>query len=278
MTVQTAPGLPNALVVGPMKAGTSWIHDYLQSRGDVALPHGVKETFFFDRRYDKGEDWYAQHFRRYDADVHRLCIEVAPSYFHCPEAPARIKETLGEIPLIVTLRDPVKRAWSHYLHLQRYGYTSAPLQQAAVDFPQILMASRYRECISRWQAYFSIGQIHVVWQEKLAGSVEAYSKQLCETLSLPYAAPSEELYGRSNAAAMPRSLRLAAAGDSFAHFLRRHRLYGVVNFAKQIGLKEFFFGRPGGSNLPVLKDADAQWLERQLSDDIGLDPATLLSI
>jgi hypothetical protein len=45
---------PDAMVIGPMKAGTTWLYSYLISRGDVCLPEGVKETFFFDRRFNKG--------------------------------------------------------------------------------------------------------------------------------------------------------------------------------------------------------------------------------
>lgn len=263
--------LPRALIVGPMKAGTSWIHDYLQARGDIALPNGVKETFFFDHRYNKGVGWYSQHFQHYDSSGHRLCVEVAPSYFHCEEAPSRVCVSLGDIPLVVTLRDPVRRAWSHYLHLYHRGYTKAPLQEAIVEFPEILEASRYQTCLSRWQTEFATEQIHILWLENLAHSVDDFAAELCQVLSLPYTQPAEFLYGRRNEARVPPSRLGASIGIRGGNMLRKYRLYGVVNFAKRLGLKEVFFGRPGKKSLPTLSDANAQWLERELEGEMPED-------
>lgn len=265
--------LPSALVIGPMKAGTSWIQDYLLSRGDVALPNGVKETFFFDRRYSKGIDWYAAHFHQATTARKKLAVEVAASYFHSPDVPQRIFSILGDVRLIVTLRAPVSRAWSHYLHLRRYGYTSAPLREATEKFPEILEASRYKTCLARWAEFFPRERVCILWLEDLAESTEQYVKDLCAGLSLPFILPPEYLTGKRNQAAMPRFVLLAAIGDRTAHFLRERRMYGVVNFAKRIGLKEIFFGRSGTGNLPRLEDSDAEWLTEQLGGEMPEFPA-----
>jgi hypothetical protein len=50
---------PEFIFVGPHKSGTTWIDNYLRSRGDVQLPIAMKETFFFDKLYDNGWDWYS---------------------------------------------------------------------------------------------------------------------------------------------------------------------------------------------------------------------------
>lgn len=260
--------LPDALVIGPMKAGTTWIQDYLAARGDVALPAGVKETFFFDRRYDKGLDWYGAHFHGVDPARHRRIIEVAPSYFHCPAAPERVRSSLGEIRMVVTLRDPVQRAWSHYLHLRRYGYTKAPLSRAAEAFPEILEASRYKTCLARWRACFVAGDIHILWQDVLKGSSGDYVESLCKALDVGFIPSPDTLSGPRNAAAIPRFYRLAAIGDRTAHLLRERRLYSVVNFAKRIGLKGLFFGRAGGATMPALEESDASWLKTQLAHEM----------
>jgi hypothetical protein len=258
--------LPDVLIVGPMRAGTSWIQDYLRARGDVGLPAGVKETFFFDRHFHKGPDWYARHFR-HTGPMARRVVEVGPSYFHCPQAPARIHAVLGDIPLVVTLRDPVRRAWSHYLHLRRYGYTRAPLRQAVADFPEILEASRYRTRLAQWHRLFPPRRIHVLTQEALAQSVQEYAARLCTALSIPYAPPGTELLGRRNEVAAPPSPRLAALGERGANLLRANRLYAVVNLAKRLGLKSLFYGRPGTGRLPALEEDDARWLATQLEGE-----------
>lgn len=260
--------LPNALVIGPMKAGTSWIHKYLETRGDICLPRGVKETFFFDRQFDRGVEWYASHFKKTLTSPQAI-VEVAPSYFHCREAPAAVGQVLGhEIPLIVTLRDPVKRAWSHYLHLRRKGYTKLPLREAINVFPEILGASRYKTCLARWESVFGGERICVLWQEELAESPDTYAKQLCEGLTIPFKLLTGASREKQNEAAMPPSSTLASLGSKGGDFLRSYRLYSVVNFTKQLGLKNVLYGKPGARALPELSQEDADWLAAQLVDEI----------
>lgn len=265
------PQLPNALVVGPLKGGTTWIHDYLMARNDVCLPNGVKETFFFGEHFDKGEAWYSKHFSQFTPNQHKLIVEVAPSYFHQNNAPIRIKELLGNIPLVFTLRDPVRRAWSHYLHLQRYGFTTATLREATRQFPEILEASRYRTCLKRWHEYFSGEFMHILWQDLLVKSPEEYAQALCKALALPYEPVPASLVGNSNQAAVPPSYFLAGLGSKTSQFMRSKRLYSIVNFAKRIGLKSLFYGKPGARSLPELQAGDADWLTEQLQRELPDD-------
>ena len=51
------------VIVGPQKAGTSWIYYYLKDTPQICFPSQMKETFFFDRYYEKGLHWYARHFK-----------------------------------------------------------------------------------------------------------------------------------------------------------------------------------------------------------------------
>lgn len=260
--------LPNALVVGPMKAGTTWIQDYMQSRGDVSLPDRVKETFFFDSYWERGIDWYAGFFQYTNSMDKLFCLEVGSSYFHHPEVPGRVRETLGDIPILVTLRDPVSRAWSHYLHLCRYGHTRASLQKAVAQYPEIIEASRYRTCLDRWYAVFPRENIYFVWQDLLKKSPDDYSWKVCNALGLEPSAVPEALKGASNQAAVPSSYLLAAAGSAVTRLLRHAGLYSVVNGAKQLGLKRLFFGKPGsGSGIePTMEEL--AWLQKQLADEI----------
>lgn len=259
--------LPDALLIGPMKGGSTWIHDYLSSRGDVCLPAGVKETFFFDRRFDRGTAWYERHFDRYEPGRHRRTMELAPSYFHSPEAPERVRSVLGDVPLVVTVRDPIKRAWSHYLHLRRYGYTRDPLPEAAEDFPELLQASRYAACLERWQSSFGTGRLHILWQEVLASDPERYASELCAALDLPFEGLPEGAQGRSYEAAAAPVPWLAALGRRASYALRGRGFHGVVNVARRSGLYRLFFGSPGGDRLPELTGVDAEWLRVQLEPD-----------
>ena len=73
------------VAVGPFKTGTSWIYNYLINYQQVALPTTVKETFFFDRQFDRGLDWYYSHFELLGEKPKKVG-EIAPSYFPFQEA------------------------------------------------------------------------------------------------------------------------------------------------------------------------------------------------
>ena len=112
--------LPKVLFVGPPRTATSWIWEYLRSRGDVVLPEGVKETWFFSSMSQKGLDWYTSHFKPKQSFV--SVVEIDPPLFQHPEASKRVREALNsDVLIVITVRDPVKRSWSHYLHARRYG-------------------------------------------------------------------------------------------------------------------------------------------------------------
>jgi hypothetical protein len=259
--------LPHALFIGPMKSGTTFVYKYLESRGDICLPRGVKETFFFDSRFEKGIDWYRSHFRHYHPASHKCILEVAPSYFHNREAPERIQKHLGAIPLVITLRDPVSRSWSHYLHLRRKGYTCAPFLEAVEQYPEIVEASCYATFIQRWQKVFGKNHIHILFLEDLTRNEDEYLRRLCVPLGLDY----HQVQGlqKENPAGMSPSFILASFGRRAANTLRKRRLYFVVNAAKHLGLKQVFFG--GSVDADALPKPDAltvNWLRARLSPEI----------
>src|SRR5438046_10530825 len=68
--------LPDFLCVGPGRTGTTWLHAVLS--GHVGLPRGVKETRFWGQHYDRGVEWYADHFGGCDPE---LPIGEACPYF-----------------------------------------------------------------------------------------------------------------------------------------------------------------------------------------------------
>jgi hypothetical protein len=78
-----------------------------------------KELGFFTDRYDEGLDWYAAQYAA--AAPHQLWGEATADYLARPSAMNRIVATLPEAKLIASLRNPVDRAWSHYLLLKERG-------------------------------------------------------------------------------------------------------------------------------------------------------------
>lgn len=234
--------LPKALFIGPMKSGTTWVYDYFSDRGDIAMPRQVKETFFFDRHFKRGLDWYEQQFPQITSG-YSSCVEVAPSLLAYPDAPKRVAETLPGVKLIVTTRDPIARSWSHYLHMRRYGYTKSGLRQAVQQYPQIVSASRYDQHIQAWRDANPKSELHVLNFEDLKSDPEAYARSVCEILEIEYQPLSENRRSASNEASVAPSFHLARLGRRLSYALRDAGFYGTVEFAKSLGLKKLFFGR-----------------------------------
>lgn len=124
--------LPDFLIVGAQKAGTTSLFYYLDSHPSIAGAR-PKEVHYFTRHYQRGESWYRKHFalRR-----RALAFEATPAYLAVPEVAQRIHRDLPGVRLIVILREPVSRAWSHYKHNLRKGRETRSFEvavQADVD-------------------------------------------------------------------------------------------------------------------------------------------------
>lgn len=112
--------LPDFLIIGVQRGGTSSLHATLATHPQLIPGAGHKEIHFFDNHYHRGIAWYSRHFKRRRSD--QLLYEATPSYLFRPAVPQRVKRHLPEARFIVMLRNPALRAWSqwwHYRHL--YG-------------------------------------------------------------------------------------------------------------------------------------------------------------
>ena len=103
------------------------MYKYLGRHPQIA-PSLRKETEYFTIDYDKGESWYRAHFplraRGKMARLmgkRRVSFEATPDYLFDPRAPQRLADLLPDAKLIIMLRDPVERAFSHYHHNVRLG-------------------------------------------------------------------------------------------------------------------------------------------------------------
>jgi len=106
-----SPGvLPNFLIPGAAKAGTSTLFYYLKQHPDVFMRY--KEPRFFSDNWELGPEFYSRCFKGYQGQ--KMIGEATPRYMRHPESAARIKSLIPNVKLIFTLRDPVKRAVSHY--------------------------------------------------------------------------------------------------------------------------------------------------------------------
>lgn len=154
--------LPQFLVIGAQKAGTSWLHARLRAHPGIFLPED-KDFEHFSFPGDHTEAEYRQRFA--DAPATALVGDVCASYFwttghstayagFARNLPASIEAALGpECRYLVLLRDPVERTISAYLHHIAHGSLAA--ETSLLDAPATLGLvdlSRYGMHLDRWLA------------------------------------------------------------------------------------------------------------------------------
>ena len=166
--------LPNFMCLGAAKSGTTTLYDILRQHPDLYIP-SFKEPHFFDipENYKNGIKWYEKTY--FKNANQKIVADFTPSYFFDEEAPKRIFESLGgELKFVVILRNPLDRAYSHYLHSKRDLYEkqdfgealkleSSRLQQYQnqADYLSYLRHSYihqglYSKMLKRYLQYFSL--------------------------------------------------------------------------------------------------------------------------
>ena len=146
--------LPNFLVVGSQKSGTSWLHRSLQ-RSQHIFASEVKELNFFNQaKFDDPEKVAAfrLHFPQEELPGVRYYLESTPHYFKPDLTVARnIRSMLGSPKMIAVFRHPVERYESAYIHHMMKGrFPYSPIIDELTDDYRLVSFGRYAETLEGW--------------------------------------------------------------------------------------------------------------------------------
>lgn len=119
--------LPNFVIIGAQRCGTTSLFEDLSAHPQILKPIG-KELQFFTKYYHLGERWYRSQFPHLRPG--QQTFEATPYYSFHPDVPPRAAATLPESNFILLLRDPVARAYSHYLHSRNLGVERLTFEEA----------------------------------------------------------------------------------------------------------------------------------------------------
>ncbi len=134
--------LPDFIIIGAQRCGTSSLYSYLIQHPQIA-PANRKELHYFDLNYRAGDDWYRAQFPSAAVgNAQTLTGEGSPYYLFHPLAAERCARVVPDAKLIVMVRDPVKRAYSHYHHEVRKGREPLSFEEAIDREPGRLAGER----------------------------------------------------------------------------------------------------------------------------------------
>lgn len=251
------------IAVGPQKTATSWLDHMVRTHPQLHVPTDTKETFYWDRHFHLGREWYDAHFHKSEG---QLCGEIAPSYFHQALVRTRLAESKERCKVIVTLRAPAERAISMYHHHVRKGRVSGSFWQAVDAYPEIVDASHYARHIEEWRALVGDDNILIVLHDDIAQRPMLVLQELSRFLNVadfPNTTPADE---RVYAGRMVRSPGLAGAATRMAAWLRKYRLYKVVNILKFLQINRIY-ERSGSPTLEPLA-SDKEQLFALFAEDV----------
>ena len=208
--------LPDFLIIGAARSGTTSLYEYLVQHPSI-IPGTGKEVYFFDKEFAKGVNWYRSFFptktnkSKLEKKLQTKCItgEATPRYLHHPHTPKRVFELIPNVKLIVLMRNPIDRAYSHYQMEVGSGNEELSFEEAveqeedrilgdmkkmeknenfySVKFyrKSYLTRGKYAEQIKRWFEYFPRDQFLFLKSEDLYSDPSKIYHKVLEFLELP---------------------------------------------------------------------------------------------
>jgi len=209
--------LPNFIIIGAQRGGTTSLYQYITKHPKI-IPALHKEIHFFDINFKKGVSWYESQFRqnfsfslifKKKKFKDHITGEASPYYIYHPHVPKRISNIIPDVKLIVLLRNPIERAWSHYHHERRLGVEKLSFEDAIKEEPKRLNGEPekmlvdenyysfnhqhysylergiYIDQLERWEKFFSKKQILILSSEEFYSDPSKICQTVFDFLGLP---------------------------------------------------------------------------------------------
>ncbi len=222
--------LPDFIIIGVQKGGTSSLFRYLAQHPDLSMAYR-KQLHFFDRFWKKGEHWYQACFDF--SGRNKMVGEATPYYFFHPHVPARMKELLPRVKLILMLRNPVDRAYSHYKMKRAQGHEPEADFERALELEEERTArewekmlrqpdyyslacrqfsyfrrSCYDEQLQRWLTHFDKSQMLIIRSERFFAQPMAELKRVYDFLGVrEFRPPDLRAFNSREYDPLPQELR-----------------------------------------------------------------------
>jgi hypothetical protein len=175
---------PDFIIAGEARCGTTSLYEDLIKHPDILPGRGVdkitysggtiylsqKEPRFFDRNWHRGIDWY---FNLFEDIPGKITGDGSTLYFYRALAMKRIRETLPDVKIIIMLRNPIDRLYSHFYHIMkvapkwetRYPTFEKFLDTAHENDYYIVDKGIYANAMRNCMRLYNDDQIHVIKSE-----------------------------------------------------------------------------------------------------------------
>lgn len=274
---------PDFIGIGTMKAASSWIYSCLTEHPDIC-DRVKKEIHFFDHphNYRQGIEYYLSHFR--NCPPKKLKGEFTAKYMFFPEVAERIHEHLPDGKILVCLRDPAERAWSHY----RFGVQTKGVYSLYNDFrealdkeEELLGLGYYYKQLKRFFDLFPRENIMVLIYEEVKKAPLSSIQNIYEFLGVDSSYRPAHAFSRiHDTSSIQVQFRLPALNRTlYAVRVRIGRYSGIARSLRRMGvdkkLKKIINqnkiktkSEDAKEDVPTMKEEDRKYLQEAYSRDI----------
>ncbi|MEZ9551892.1 sulfotransferase domain-containing protein [Vibrio breoganii] len=240
--------LPNFIVVGAQRCGTTWLYDSLKSQQSVYLPLERKELHFFDDNFAKGIEWYENYYKNVNDETH--IGDITPKYMYDLSCAKKIRDTLGQVKIVIMLRNPVDRLVSHFgLAVRDRGYDPDGLNNFISNNPDAIERGMYYEQVKNYYEVFGQENVYLIKFDDIRKNQRVVLDNLSKFLGFKY----ESFTGKAknnNDSYIPRWQWGYAKSKQLADALRRQGFDSLVESFKNSGFNKMF----GRSNNKIAID------------------------
>jgi len=265
--------LPDFLIVGAMKAGTTTLMHHLYDHPEISIPRQEVYYFSHDENFNQGPSWYGKYF---DSNKdYRVFGEKTPTYSYLDFVPERVYSLNKGMKLIWMFREPSKRAYSNYVHAMMKGVETNSFEYAINNEAERIEKSiffgykersKYVNQVEAYLKYFPLSQMHFIIFENFIQNEEQELKRLYDFLGVgTYTFDFQNAGLVANESYIPFSPKVEHFNLRKIHFKPLKKVITYVNRElghKPLGmssevkgeLKEYF--KPYNSELSGLTDLD----------------------
>lgn len=237
----------NFIGIGAERSATTWIYECLSQHSEICIPE--KELFFFNEfdphylsvknyRYKKGFGWLKRIYSQ--CPKKNIKGEFSPTYLYDKKAAERIKKSFPNVKLLVSLRDPVARAYSQYVNDTRMGVIpKMKFTEALEKYPTYIEKGYYAKYLRYYYKLFPKKNILVVFYSDIQKNPTKVMKRIYSFLGVKNtdfqpASLNKVENSRSEARFQPLNLFMMQTD----YFLRKSGLTSVLHFADSIGVRK----------------------------------------
>lgn len=258
--------------VGPQKTATTWLYECLLEHPEIGCAIS-DSVHYFDIFHHRGSEWYASQFR--PSASNQQLIDFTPSYIRSPWAPRRIADYNPEGRILLCLRNPIDRAFSHYWHEKkkdRYNFGFDEVLNNYDLFSSWIEPGLYAEHIERFLGFFDRDRILVQDFFLLRRDPHAFFSQALRFMGVDASFVPGVLETRINAAGTKKWSR-SPNMQRIRYWLNRagiNRLW--PSFDQRVsGQREYLHGVPEAVRLSLQKVCEPEIVRLERLLEINLD-------